>query len=363
MKILLSFRDEQPKRPHIPRSKLVEAGIIQLGNVFPTITAYGRLTSTQPVKLYSEVSGTLLKGNIPFLPGQSFRKGDLLIKIDDRQIKLDLNSTKSDFLSALAAVLPEIKVDFPGEFSIWQSYFNSCSFDKKLPPLPEASNQQIKLFLTRFNVYKLYFTASNLEILLEKHSFHAPFDGTIVSTDLRVGSNARTGTSLGEIINLEDMEVEVPVPAEDIEWIDYEEPVLFTSTELSGTWHGRIKRIGRSIDAQTQSIPVFLTVDRTESVRLFDGLFLKAQIPCKAIENAVSIPRKSVYEGRYVYLIVDGKLDYREITITRKEEDSFITTAGLVTGDTLVIETLQGVSPGMLAKARLSADTESSFNE
>jgi hypothetical protein len=101
---------------------------------------------------------------VPFQPGQSFKRGDLLIKVDDRQMKLDLNSAKSDFLNALATVLPEIKVDFPDRYEIWQNYFNSCGFDKELASLPEVEDQKIKLYLTRFNVYKLYFTAQNLDV-------------------------------------------------------------------------------------------------------------------------------------------------------------------------------------------------------
>jgi len=358
MLLLLSFRDDQSKRSPEPRSKRVAVMVAHPGVVQTTIPAYGRLTSAQPVKLVSEVSGTLIEGEIPFLPAQSFRKGDLLVKIDDRQIGFELNSTKSDLLAALASVLPEIKVDFHEEFAVWQEYFTNCSFDKPLPPLPEASNRQIKLFLARFNVYKLYFTARNLEILFEKHYFIAPFRGSILTTDLRVGSSVRTGTNIGEIINLEDMEVEVPIPAGDIEWIDHRHPVLFTSTEISGTWQGRIKRIGSSIDERTQSVPVFLSVEQSEGVPLLTGVFLKADIPCVAIENAITIPRKALYEGTYVYMIVDGKLKYQEVEIARRGEDSVVVTGGISASDSIVVEVMQGVSPGMLAEASGSDPSE-----
>jgi multidrug efflux pump subunit AcrA (membrane-fusion protein) len=357
MYILLSFRTEPPKNAHPPRAKIVEAEVIEMGNVPTNITAYGRLTSVQPVTLFSEVSGTLMKGSTPFLPGQSFNEGDLLVRIDDRQISLDLNSTKSDFLASLAAVLPEIKVDFPQEFKIWQDYFNNCSFDQRLAILPEASNQQIKLFLSRFNVYKLYFAARNLEILLDKHNFYAPFDGSVVSTDVRVGSNVRNGTALGRIINLENMEVEVPLPVQDIEWINYEKPVVFSSAEISGEWQGKIMRTGRSIDDRTQAIPLFISVDYHEDNRLYDGIFLKALIPGLTVENAVSISRKSLYKEKYVYIVVNGKLEYRELDIARREADSAIATGGISSGDTLIVEILQGVSPGMLATPRLKDTT------
>jgi RND family efflux transporter MFP subunit len=352
MSILLNMKEEKPKRETKPIPRIVEVERVELESVPSSIEAFGTLTSAQPVVVYSEVAGILMKGDIPFQPAQSFRKGDVLIKIDDRQIKLDLNSTKSDFLNALATVLPEIKVDFPDEYKLFQNYFNRAEFDKPLDKLPEVKNQKIKLFLSRYNVYKLYFAVQNLEIKLEKHYIKAPFDGSIVTADLRVGSNARVGTRLGEIINLENMEVEIPVPAIDVKWIDYSKKVIFTSEILDGSWTGKIIRTGRSIDNRTQTVPVYIAVDNARNSGLVAGTFFKAFIPGKRIEDAVRIPRKSLYKDEYIYLIKNGKLDLRKVNVSRKETNSVIVNSGIQTGDTLVVELLQGVAPGMPAIAK-----------
>lgn len=352
MSVLINLKEDVPKRQVKPRPKIVETVHVKLEDISTYIEAYGRLTSSQPVVLYSEEAGILMPGDIPFQPAQSFRRGDILVKIDDRQIKLDLNSTKSDFLNALASVLPEIKVDFPAAYQLYQDYFNKTGFDKKLDELPETNNQKIKLFLSRFNVYKLYFAVRNLEIRLEKHYIRAPFDGSIVSADLRIGSNARVGTRLGEIINLEDMEVEVPVPAADLQWIDYTREVVFTSEVLPGSWTGKIKRTGQSIDTRTQTVPVYISIDRLHKADLVNGTFFTAKIPGKSISDAVRIPRKSLYNETYTYLIKNGKLDLRQVDIARKEARSVIVNSGIESGDTLVVELLQGVAPGMPALAR-----------
>ncbi|NIR49947.1 HlyD family efflux transporter periplasmic adaptor subunit, partial [candidate division KSB1 bacterium] len=257
MWILLSFRSEPERRKPAPRQKIVESEVIELKDVPSEINAYGRLTSAQPVVLYSEVPGTLMEGNVSFQPGQSFRNGDLLIRVDGRQARLDLNSAKSDLLTALASVLPEIKVDFPEQFQVWQDYFNRIEFGTTIPRLPEVKDQKIKLFLSRFNVYKLYFSVRNLEIRLEKHAIYAPFDGAIVSAELRPGSTVRNGSRLGEIINLENLEMRVPVQVQDIRWIDQRKPVQITSKEIGDQWSGRIERIGKAIDPQTQTVEVY----------------------------------------------------------------------------------------------------------
>ena len=356
MKLLASFREDPALVNLPPRAKIVDVNVIHLQDIRSEITAFGRLTSTQPVILYSEVSGQLLAGSVPFQPAQSFKKGDLLLKIDDRQIGFDLNGAKSDFLTALASVLPEIRVDFPQEYQVWQSYFDSINFKKSIGELPAVANQKIKLFLARFNVYKLFFTVRNLEVLLSKHFVIAPFDGSITSTDLRIGSTVRNGTKIGELISLETLEVEVPVPAHDLAWVEPGTPVVFTSTEIAGEWTGRIKRIGKIIDTRTQSVQVFMTINPGSSAELYAGIFLQANIPGKLIENAAVIPLQALYRDRYVYCIKDGLLDYREVGIARKETDSVILNSGLTSGDTLVVEVLQGVAPGMRARAKAATN-------
>ncbi len=356
MRILIGMKNEPPKRPAVNRAKVVASQVVELKDIRAGITAYGRLMSSQPITLLSEVSGEIMRGSVPFQPAQSFRKGDLLLKIDDRQIKLDINTAKSDFLNALATVLPELKVDFPQEYQKYQTYFDSSNFEEKLGDLPETTDQKVKLFLSRFNVYKLYFAVRNLEIRLEKHYFFAPFDGSIITADLRVGSTVRVGSQLGQIINLENLEVELPIPLIDVQWIDRTRPVRFTSSEISGQWQGKINRIGNNIDTRTQSIQVYASVDKGDRNGLYNGVFLKAEIPGKVIKNGISIPRKAIYEDRFVYMVEGGKLDYREVEISFEEPESVIATGGIQNGDTLVVEVLQGVAPGMLARPQISEE-------
>jgi len=354
MKFFGSFNEKPEHKPPEIRAKIAGSVIVQLSDVDANISVYGKAKSSQSIDLYSEVSGAVMKGSMPFLPAQSFNKGQLIYKIDDRQAKLDLSSSKSDLLNALALLLPEIKVDFPDNYDKWQSFFNSCGFENNLSPLPETDNQKLKLFLSRFNVYKLYFAARNNEIRLGKHYFYAPFNGSIVSVGLREGSIARQGALLGSIINLDNLEVEVAVPAGDIKWISKNKSVTLKSSELNKEWSGMVARIGNSIDSRTQTVQVFISVSGLGKNGLFDGVFLEAVISGRKISNAVNLPRKSIYEKSYVYLIKNGEFEYRKVDVARRETDSVIVSGGLNNGDTLVVDLMQGIAPGMKAKARFS---------
>ena len=203
-------------------------------------------------------------------------------------------------------------------------------------------------------MYKLFYQIRNLEIQLEKHFFIAPFNGSIISAELNAGSTTRVGTRLGEIINMDDLEIEVPLPVQDIEWIDTNKSVMFSSAEVSGTWQGKVKRIGKNIDTRTQTVQVFINVKDSKKSGLFNGAFLKAEIPGKLIKNAISVPRKLIYDKQYVYLIKNGELNYHQINVARREMDNVIVNNGLMTDDTLVTEVLQGVARGMPATPSLT---------
>lgn len=352
MSLLSSLREEPPKKEPEQRQVVVAAETVALGRVAAEISAYGRLKSAQPVVINSEVNGTLEQGEVDFRPGARFQRGQLLIKVDTRQIELDISSAKSDLLKALASVLPEIRVDFPDAFAVWQEYFNRCSFDRPVPKLPEAANNNIKLYLARFNVYNIYFTIRDLEIMREKHFMHAPFDGSIVAVDLRTGSNVRSGTRIGEIINLEELEMVVPLTVEDVQWIDPEQPVLLTSAELRGQWRGHIRRIASTVDQQTQTVQAYITVDDPE--QLYDGILMKATIPGRMIDSAVRIPRRALHNQNSVYLIQDGLLALRQVDVVRSEPESIIIAGGLASGEVVVTDVLQGVSPGMPARVKNS---------
>ncbi len=352
MFVFLGMREEQPRQKPALRTKIVDAIIVNPGTIQPQITGYGKIVSAQPIPLISEVSGILESGNIAFKPGASFKKGDLLAKIDDRQARLSLNSQKSDFLNAMAMVLPELKVDFPDAYPEWQKYFDETTFDTPVKPLPEVKDSKLKLYISRFNIYKLFFAIRQAEIFLEKHYFYAPFNGSIVTTELRKGSSARAGSRLGEIINLDDLEVEIPLPAGEIDQIDSKKTVRLFSRELGQTWQGRIARIGKNINERTQSVPVYIELSNNGTAPP-SGVFIDAQLPGQKIENGIMVPRRAIYDDEFVYLIKNKKLHYQKVGIKIVQEETAVITQGLAPGDSLVIELLQGVAPGMRADARL----------
>jgi multidrug efflux pump subunit AcrA (membrane-fusion protein) len=134
--------------------------------------------------------------------------------------------------------------------------------------------------------------------------------------------------------------------------MDRSKPVQLTSSEITGRWTGSIRRIGKTIDTRTQTVQIYIAVDQSGDDNLYDGVFLKAQIPGKTIPHACKIPRQALYQEQFVYVIENERLAYRQVQVVRGQPDYTIVNGGLANGDLLVVEMLQGVAPGMPARPR-----------
>ena len=218
MNRLGDMRKEVPARPVTPKTRVVNVEPIEPATINARVTGWGRLNSARPLVLLSEAEGTLLAGDVPFQQGQGFAEGALLLRVDDRQKRLELSRSKSDFINAMATMMPDIQQQHPKEWKTWDAYFKRLRVDRPVPTMPVATVDRIKRLLARYNVYQLYYTMRNQEIALEKYRIRAPFKGTVVSADMRVGANVRSGTRLGEILSLQQLDLELQLPASDLPW-------------------------------------------------------------------------------------------------------------------------------------------------
>ena len=87
---------------------------IHNGSLETEISSSGRVLSFNSITISSEVNGKL-QGEFSIKKGTSFRKGDLLFKVKDTDMRLLSEAKKSSFMNLLSSILADIKIDFPNE--------------------------------------------------------------------------------------------------------------------------------------------------------------------------------------------------------------------------------------------------------
>ena len=324
------------------QKRYVRAEPVVYSNVEVLVTATGRLASQQYVDISSEVQGMILDGNVRFKKGQSFKKGDLLVKIYDKEASLNLQSRKSRFLTSIANILPDFKIDFADSYDTWVDFFESIDIKQDLPDLPEIASSQEKIFLSSRNILSDFYSIRSEEERYRKHRIYAPFNGSFTNVYTEVGAIANPGSRLATIIQTDKLELEVPVETVDVQWISLNDEVYVTSEEGTGNWTGKVIRIADFVDPGTQSISVFVSLYSTPENPLFQGEYLRAHFPGKVIRNSMEIPRNAVFNLDEVYTVEEGKLKKHRIEIKKVNESTLVFT-GIDEGTLLVVEPLINV--------------------
>lgn len=309
------------------------------------ITTNGIAEATNKFDLFSEVEGVFKYSSKTFRAGQSFKKGQILLSIDDEEFKANVISARSDFFNVLVSIIPDIKLDFPDEFTAWESYLNDFDVEKVVKPLPSTS-QQLKYFITGRGIFSSYYNIKNLETRLGKFTIRAPFDGVLSEAIINPGTLVRPGQRLGEFIQPSLYEVEIALQKSVIPFVRENDTVKLNALDNTLTTRGVITRINKQIDQQTQTVQIFVKVN-DDNVQ--EGQYLSAVIEAQTIENAVEINRSLLKNKNEIFVVNDSLLAYKTVQPVYFYEQKAIV-KGLRDGDVIMTSNLSSAYPGMLVK-------------
>lgn len=316
--------------------KFVSTDKVKNQSYLVNVNALGRVTSSQAISISSEVQGKLRQGSVRLKKGTSFRKGQTLFSISNSDAALMLKSRKSTYLNLIANALPDIKLDYPNDFEVWNLFFNAIDVDRGLPPMPPLVNPKLKTLLASRNIISEYYNIKADQVRLSKYSVVAPFSGTITESFADVGSTINPGAPVINIMNDKSLEVECAINPDEIGLISNNAPVILTD-DKNNKWEGIVSRKGQFVNPNTQSIPVFISVsDDVKS--LYNGMYLNADIKGDSVKNVFMIPRRSILtETNSVYTLKDSSLKSTPIMIIKTSDEEAIV-GGLSDGEILVTE-------------------------
>jgi hypothetical protein len=118
-------------------------------------------------------------------------------------------------------------------------------------------------------------------------------------------------------------------------------------TEYSYT--GKVTRIGADIASERGGVDVFARIDENEDVpvQLRPGAFVSIDVPDRLYENAARVPETAIFDSNTAYLIVDGKLQARELQVAAYDGSDAIVTSGLSEGDRILSTRISEIEEGL----------------
>ncbi|WP_179351627.1 efflux RND transporter periplasmic adaptor subunit [Winogradskyella vidalii] len=345
----------KPVIPKVVKTVLVET--VKNTTVPLVISANGNLVAKQRVELYSEVQGIFKSGRKLFKPGQEFNKGETLIRLDASEYYASVQAAKSDLYNSIAAIMPDLRLDFSDIYPKWQTYLNDFDLKKTTPQLPEISGDKENYFITGRGIVSAYYNVKNLEQRLTKYSIVAPFSGILTEALVTEGTLVRNGQKLGEFINPSVYEMEVAISKSFAEVLKEGENVTLTSLDNARQYEGKVSRVNGSIDATTQTITVYIEVKHQD---LKEGMYLEANLNAEKVENAIEIDRNLLLDSEEIYVVKDSLLDVISVK-PQHFSDTKVVLKEVPNGTIILRKPVPGAYAGMHVKAAANKITTDSI--
>jgi multidrug efflux pump subunit AcrA (membrane-fusion protein) len=308
------------------------------------IPANGNLVAKRRVELYAEVQGVFRSGSKLFKPGQHYSKGEILISIDASEYYASVQSAKSELYNTIAAIMPDLRLDFPNMFQKWQNYLIRFDLDKTTPKLPEMSSEKENYFITGRGIVSSYYNVKNLEQRLAKYNITAPFNGILTEALTTEGALIRSGQKLGEYIDPSVYEMEIALSKSYASLLKVGENVALQNIEHTESYNGTVSRVNGSIDAATQTITVFIEV---QDENLKEGMYLEANLDAKEEQNAIEISRNLMLDGNQIFILKDNTLDIIDVQPVFYSETTVVL-KGVPDGTIILDKPVIGAYSGML---------------
>jgi len=311
----------------------VNAIVIQPTLLDSKIFTTGTLLANEEVQLRPEVPGRV--AGIFFVEGSKVKKGDLLLKIDDRELKAQLKGKEIEEKEASDA-----EARAHGLFEI--KGISQEQYDKVTNALGMIRAEK-----------------EVIEAQLAKTEIVAPFDGIIGLRYVSQGGFVSSNMLVATMQDVNPIKVEFSVPEKYGKQIKRDTKIKVLVGDSPEEYKGVVYAVESKIDLETRTIKARAKIPNPNG-DLIPGSFAKVNITLEQLPNAIVIPSGSIIPemtGEKVFICINGKVQSVRVKTGIRTENSVQIVQGLNPQDTLVTTGLLQLSDG---KAVEIQDLESS---
>ena len=295
-----------------PSSLQVEAMVLTTSKLDNIVVVTGSVQANESLELKSETAGKITK--IYFQEGKTVRKGDLLVQVNDEEIKAEL--TKQRFNKKLNEGI---------EFR-----------QRKLLEKDAISQEEYDNALNKLNTSLADIAV--LEAQLEKTKVRAPFDGIIGLRYVSEGALIATSTAIANLFNISPAKIEFAIPGRYSMQVKPKQKINFTVESDTSIFEGEVYAVEPQIDANTRTLKIRALAENTKGL-LLPGQFVRVELILGSTNNAILVPTEAVIpelNGHKVFISEKGKA--KEVVVQTGIRDNLRLeiVSGLHPQDTLI---------------------------
>lgn len=295
------------------------------------VDSYGTAEALTQTRLVSEINGRVISVSPKIRAGGSFKKGDQLAQLEDRDYRFEVDVAASAAAEAEVVYLQEVA----------QAEFAAQEWNET--PKSEAA-RQLALRIPQVEAAKAALQAakSRLEkaqLDLARTTIVAPFDGKVLTQMIDIGQVVTPSQAIAEIYSTDAVEVRLPIKIHDLEHLNLAENKVGTKVVLESEmgsqtyrWQGEIVRTEGAFDPATRMLYVVAQVydpfiNNTERPAIRVGQFVRAKVAGNSYDNVFVIPRRAVSQDFMVSIAQEGVLQKRQVVPIWTDSDSVVVAA------------------------------------
>jgi RND family efflux transporter MFP subunit len=342
--MLVATAPTASRKPPEKTARLVTTAPVKAGDYNVTLLGYGIVEPEQQITLQARVSGAVQSIGPKFVPGASFKKGDVLVQLDDTDYRIELQTAQAALAQAQSTLTTE-----QGNQVVAQSDFEllGMNVDERERALILRKPQ---LEAAKATVQSAQAGVDRAKVNLERTVLRAPFDGVVVSREASVGAQVSATTALGVLASSEAYWINVAVPQSDLKWINFPEGkqpgstvcASDASSSETGCHKGKVLSLQSSVQDSGRQAQVLVEVPRTREKNLQPLLlsqYVKVRFDGIELNNVFKIESSSVHDNK-VWVNDGGELDIRPVNIAFRSAEYVLIDQGLKNDDEIVTSNL-----------------------
>ena len=292
----------------------------------PTIT--GTVQPERRADLRAEVQAVVLQ--VLKENGDTVRRGDLLVRLDDTAIRDSLSSAEASTRAADQAFV-QAERQFQRMTTLRGSGMASAQALDDAEVRRNNAQSDLAAAKTR---------AVQARQQLTRTEVRAPFDGIVSDRKVSAGDTAQIGKELVKVIDPESMRLEGLVSADRIGDVKAGQPVSFRVNGYGEQqFVGKVRRVNPSANATTRQVEVLVDFVGTKQPKLA-GLYAEGQIEASS-SSSLTIPASAlVREGdkSLAWRLNGNALQKVALVIGVRDvrTGDFAVSSGLADGDKLI---------------------------
>ena len=325
------------------RTLAVEVTPVQRKTVPITFDAVGTIEAERSVEVRAQVGGIVQR--VLFVEGQAVKAGQLLFELDPAPYVAALEQAKAA-LARDQAQAENAKAQLERLAPlIEQGYVTRGEYDQARAAAAAAA--------ATVAVDKAAVTKAEIDLSYTR--VRAPIAGRTGNLLLKPGNLASVNTSLVTINQTQPVLVRFNIPKQKIGTVRRYQKQNEITVEVRAEGaanaeanRGKLVFIDNAVNAQTGTVLLKARLPNTGEA-LLPGQFVNVRAVLAREPDRVVLPEAALQtgqQGRFVYLVDNGKAKLQPVTIDRQVGDEVVVAQGLSGGETLIVRFPRDLAPG-----------------